>query len=424
MEYVQLTLDDWVKMKEGIRKELQNVKQSFVRIGYALRQIEEGKYYEQDGYKSVAEFARSEYGLEPSTTSRFMAINKEYSIDGFSDRLSPEYAEYGRSQLEEMLKLPAEDRKMITPETPRETIRELKRFEKEGKAAGDEGLQAVIQSFCLENPQLRTILDGELSAIIDDIAPSGTRTYRKGVYFLNITEDKIHIKKFAEQPQTMGWPKFVEAMKACSWPDPSAEAKKPEEDGEPSESAQTSEPEENLKKREENPQKPEERLEYPENEQNPQAEALEEQQESTQNQEQEEAQDKEPEMKKKLPEERKENKKKAAQEPTRQQEERHEKKDRSTGEKDPENPGNNVSDSLLEEEKKPGKETPANCAGAKNEGTMTRKEYLETLTVYGMAEYLNREYRRGCLGDVHLRNTDVMTAYLQTVVDGYGRETE
>ena len=126
MEYVQMTLDDWVQMKQKLKQELLGVKQSFVRIGYALRQIDDQKLYEQDGYKSIAEFAQAEYGLGPSITSRFMSINREYSIDGYSEQLRPEYVELGRSQLEEMLKLPDTDRQMIQPETSREDIRELK----------------------------------------------------------------------------------------------------------------------------------------------------------------------------------------------------------------------------------------------------------------------------------------------------------
>ena len=99
MEYVQLNLDDWVQMKQKLRQELIGVKQGFVRIGYALRQIDDQKLYERDGYKSIAEFARAEYGLGKSITSRFMSINKEYSIDGYSERLRPEYAELGISHL-------------------------------------------------------------------------------------------------------------------------------------------------------------------------------------------------------------------------------------------------------------------------------------------------------------------------------------
>lgn len=123
MEYVQMTLNDWIEIKQKLKQELLGVKQSFVRIGYALRQIDDQKLYERDGYKSVAEFAKAEYGLEASTTSRFMSINREYSIDGYSERLRPEYADLGRSQLEEMLKLPDSDRQMIQPEASREDMR-------------------------------------------------------------------------------------------------------------------------------------------------------------------------------------------------------------------------------------------------------------------------------------------------------------
>ena len=52
MEYVQMTLDDWVQMKQKLRQELIGVKQSFVRIGYALRQIDDQRLYENDGYKA------------------------------------------------------------------------------------------------------------------------------------------------------------------------------------------------------------------------------------------------------------------------------------------------------------------------------------------------------------------------------------
>ena len=155
MEYVQMTLNDWVEMKRKLRQELLGVKQSFVRIGYALRKIEDQKLYENDGYKSIAEFAKEEYGLEPSTTSRFMSINREYSIDGYSEQLRPEYADLGRSQLEEMLKLPESDRQMIQAETSRENIRDLKRFNKTEPAAGvADDLRQLIEKFYCDNPEI------------------------------------------------------------------------------------------------------------------------------------------------------------------------------------------------------------------------------------------------------------------------------
>lgn len=154
MECVQLTLDDWIQMKQRLRQELLGVKQSFVRIGYVLRQIEDQKLYKQDGYKSIAEFAQAEYGLGASITSRFMSINREYSVGGYSEHLREEYAELGRSQLEEMLKLPDSDRQMIQPETAREDIRGLKRFNKSEPAAGEaDDLGALIERFYRENPR-------------------------------------------------------------------------------------------------------------------------------------------------------------------------------------------------------------------------------------------------------------------------------
>ena len=65
MEYVQMTLNDWVEIKQKLKRELLGIKQSFVRIGFVLRQIDDQKLYERDGYKSIADFAKQEYGLEP-----------------------------------------------------------------------------------------------------------------------------------------------------------------------------------------------------------------------------------------------------------------------------------------------------------------------------------------------------------------------
>ena len=41
MEYTQITLNDWMEMKQKLKQELLGVKQSFVRIGYALRKIDD-----------------------------------------------------------------------------------------------------------------------------------------------------------------------------------------------------------------------------------------------------------------------------------------------------------------------------------------------------------------------------------------------
>lgn len=221
MEYVQLTLDDWVQMKQKLKQELLGVKQSFVRIGYALRQIDDQKLYEQDGYKSIAEFAQAEYGLGPSITSRFMSINKEYSVDGYSEHLRPEYVDMGRSQLEEMLKLSESDRQMIRPETSREDIRELKRFNKsEPDAEQADSIEKLVQKFYEINPETMKKLEqsaayaewniGKMAEIVN---PSGTRTFRMGMFFAAMYEQNLQIKQFGQTPWPMSWEEFFEISK-------------------------------------------------------------------------------------------------------------------------------------------------------------------------------------------------------------------
>ena len=217
MEYVQMTLDDWVQMKQKLKQELLGVKQSFVRIGYALRQIDDQKLYEQDGYKSIAEFAQVEYGLWPSTTSRFMSINREYSIDGYSEQLRPEYAELGRSQLEEMLKLPDTDRQMIQPETSREDIRELKRFNKTEPAAGvADDISQLVEKFYQDNELILNAVYGEefdeqtINRFIEIVNPAGNRSYKKGLYFMMMYENRVTFKKFGDTPKDMTWWEFYQ----------------------------------------------------------------------------------------------------------------------------------------------------------------------------------------------------------------------
>lgn len=217
MECVQLTLDDWIQMKQRLRQELLGVKQSFVRIGYVLRQIEDQKLYKQDGYKSIAEFAQAEYGLGASITSRFMSINREYSVGGYSEHLREEYAELGRSQLEEMLKLPDSDRQMIQPETAREDIRGLKRFNKSEPAAGEaDDLGALIERFYRENPEIynklagKTFEESNIGQFTEIVNPAGNRSYKKGLFFLMMYENRVTFKKFGGTPENKTWWEFYQ----------------------------------------------------------------------------------------------------------------------------------------------------------------------------------------------------------------------
>lgn len=226
--YEQLTISDWLSLKEKLRLELQNVTQSFVRIGYALRKIDDEKMYEVDGCKSIAEFARKEYGLEASTVSRFMAINREYSEGGYSEHLREEYIGYGQSKLSEMLQLPEKDRELVTPQMQRSDIRELKNFNRSEPEVGEaDDIRTLIESYFRENKDdLNGLygmaandqadgghsISGDLQAAIDLLNPSGSKVYKKGMYMLFFYEDSVKIKKFGADPVTHTWGDFLTAV--------------------------------------------------------------------------------------------------------------------------------------------------------------------------------------------------------------------
>ena len=220
---MQMTLDDWMNMKESLKKDLIGVQESFVRIGYKLRKIADEKLYEKDGYKSIADFAKAEYGLTASTVSRFIKINEKYSVEGYSDRLRPEFADFGSSKLSEMLTLPDGDIEMITPGTTREIIRELKQFEHQRiepdnveQEKPESKYHALIEKFWKQNKETLNELytsdekkEGYLEGMVEIVNPSGNRSFRDGLFFMMFYEDNLKIKKFgAPAPEVMSWEEF------------------------------------------------------------------------------------------------------------------------------------------------------------------------------------------------------------------------
>lgn len=97
---------------------------NFVAIGYHLKAIRDNGLSSQYGYSTVWEFAKGEFGLSKSTTSRFMAVNDKFSVGGNSERLDEKYSGFNQSQLIEMLNLPEDIE--ITPENTVAQIRQMK----------------------------------------------------------------------------------------------------------------------------------------------------------------------------------------------------------------------------------------------------------------------------------------------------------
>lgn len=122
-----LIINDYGQFKEMFNTEIKSASASFVRMGYLIKFARDTDILEKSGYKTPAEFAEKEYGLSPSTVSRFIKINDKYSKNGYSYELDEKYENYGQCRLEEMITLPDYIADEITADHTIKQIREIKK---------------------------------------------------------------------------------------------------------------------------------------------------------------------------------------------------------------------------------------------------------------------------------------------------------
>ena len=198
-EYHQITLNEYISIKEDIKRRLNHLAESFVAIGYRLKQIRDTEAYRQDGYNTIYEFAEKELGLTKSPTSRFMAINDKYSVGGNSLELREEFIGLGKSRLSEMLTMDPEDYVLITNQTSIKDIREIKRME---KAAEDNEVltkfQEVLRKEYASPDRRKELIEIANAKCIDDIKaaviPEGYRFMKKGVLVIKFEDEKITVR--------------------------------------------------------------------------------------------------------------------------------------------------------------------------------------------------------------------------------------
>lgn len=227
MEYMQLSMDDYIQSKNEIKQELGGIVKSFVRIGWQLTRIDKSGAYKHDGYNTIAEFARTEYGMNPSGVSRFMKVYEKYSVPGDTPELQEQYREFKFNNLVEMLQLPEEDQQIFHPEDKREDIRELKDFNKENESnpmnlldwksaqSTEDKLHATIQEFFREKTGILNALysseayqSGNIKEMAQIINPGDSMSYRKGTVFLMFHQEDITVKIFNGEMRNVSWDQF------------------------------------------------------------------------------------------------------------------------------------------------------------------------------------------------------------------------
>lgn len=184
VEFHQITINEYLEAKQEITKRLMSMSDDYIAIGYLLRKIEESKAYEyENGYKSLKEFAKEEFNMSESSVSRFMAINREFSKDGYSKELAEEYRGFGASKLSELLNMSEEDRKLVTATTTVATIREIKEFNREAEAMaaeqeeqipGQQNVEDTIAAY--ERGEFEVDKETVVAEVLEQV-PVNTRTW-------------------------------------------------------------------------------------------------------------------------------------------------------------------------------------------------------------------------------------------------------
>lgn len=230
------------EFKTALDTEMNKAAESFVKIGYLLKIARDTDILAESGYNSLTEFAQAEYNLDKSQVSRFIAINDNYSVDGYSDRLRTEYTGYGYSKLAMMLTLPAAVVSELTPSYSKSDIQALKEevaaeeaispmevyLEGEKEELEDASLlyQAMYQLF-LENPELYEKPDADIDTLMETLAPAGENIYTVriqgvGRIMISCKEDRVNLVNVrTNNVEICTWEQLTEEYTklfgSCTW---------------------------------------------------------------------------------------------------------------------------------------------------------------------------------------------------------------
>ena len=119
--------ESYEQFKVALDTEILSAAESFVKIGYLLKQARDTNILHDSGYANLYEFAKVEYGIDKGTVSRYIAINDRFSIGGNAPVLEDKYSGRGVAKLQEMLTMSDEVIDVIPEQTTKAEIQDIKR---------------------------------------------------------------------------------------------------------------------------------------------------------------------------------------------------------------------------------------------------------------------------------------------------------
>lgn len=153
-----IAYSNYEEYKNTVNRVLNKTVEDFVTIGYLLKKGRDTDILKGSGYANVNEFAEAEYHLDASQVSRFIRINDKFAVNGYSDRLKEEYRGYGYAKLAIMLTLPDELTEELSPALSKAEIQTVKEeVEEEGKTTD---IEVILEGERKEQEELDDLEKG------------------------------------------------------------------------------------------------------------------------------------------------------------------------------------------------------------------------------------------------------------------------
>ena len=111
-----------------VNNDLNDVKRSFIKIGFRLKEADENKYYKELGYQTIVELAEAEFGFKKTTTYDLMNVHTlahdrkcRWHIDEYYDKFS-------YSQLRALTRLKCAGSEVWEIVKPTDSVRAIEKF--------------------------------------------------------------------------------------------------------------------------------------------------------------------------------------------------------------------------------------------------------------------------------------------------------
>ena len=140
-----------------IKRTMRRSARDAVQLGYMLRQMVEKKIWAA-AFDSFDEYLSRELCMDYTMATRFMNINRKYSVSGDSMEIAEEYEEYSPGLLIEMLNMPPELEAGVTPDM---TVKQVREIKKQAKAERKASVQPQTE-------EKETVIDGEYREIEEE----------------------------------------------------------------------------------------------------------------------------------------------------------------------------------------------------------------------------------------------------------------